>query len=240
MFEPPRAFPRLVPRSHASPKAASESAPSSRCASAGKHPTDRRTVRRPHCQALSPRPARAPRCAPSVPWSLACAWVTYKRGRYPPPRARPLCRSLGRPPAPWPPRRRSCHLRPAAHQTKVASALPCPYSSPRNLPSRRRDLLAGTPVAAATAAGRRCTPRRQTHQLPNPTQIGPYHSLDPTPPAPGWPRPAVGRNLAGPPLAGRPGTTLRRKESFQGPHCERVTQIVKVLWLFFCKLCRTS
>jgi hypothetical protein len=164
---------------------------------------------------------------------VACAWVAYKRGRRPPPRARPPCRSPGRPPAPWPPCRRSCHLRPAARQTKVASALPCPYSSPPNLPKLpARPLLAGTPVAAATSAGRRCTPRRRPHLLPNPTQIGPYHPLDPPPPAPSRPRPAVNRNLAGPPLAGRPGTTLQRKESFQGPHCERVTQIVKVLWLF--------
>jgi hypothetical protein len=169
--EPPRAFPRLVPRSHARPKATSEFAPSSRRASVGEHPTDRRTVRRSPCQALSPRPARAPRHAPSVPWSLACAWVAYKRGRRPPPRARPPCHSPGRPPAPWPPRRRSCHLRPAARQTKVASALPCPYSSPPHLPkSPVRPLLAGTPVGAA---GRRCTPRRRPHLLPNPTQIGP-------------------------------------------------------------------
>jgi hypothetical protein len=29
-----------------------------------------------------------------------------------------------------------------------------------------------------------------------------------------------------------PGTTLQNRSSFRGPHCERVTQIVKVLWLF--------
>jgi hypothetical protein len=87
-------------------------------------------------------------------------------------------------------------------------------------------------AAVATVPGRR---RRTTpaFSLPHPSPgFGPLGPKAPPPPVPGRPRPAVGRNLAGPPLAGRPGTTLQKKGSFQGPHCEMVTQIVKVLWLF--------
>jgi hypothetical protein len=38
--------------------------------------------------------------------------------------------------------------------------------------------------------------------------------------------------LAGPPLASRPGDTLQKEISFRGPPCKRLTQIVKVTFLF--------
>jgi hypothetical protein len=86
--------------------------------------------------------------------------------------------------------------------------------------------------AAATVPGRRRRPSPAS-SLSQPTpRIGPLGPKAPPPPVPGRPRPTVGRNLAGPPLAGRPGTTLQSPTSFRGPNCERVTQLVKVLWLF--------
>jgi hypothetical protein len=87
-------------------------------------------------------------------------------------------------------------------------------------------------AAAATVLGR----RRRPSPTPSPAQstpgIGPLGPKAPPPPVPGRPRSAVGRNLAGPPLPGRPGTTLQRKFSLRGPPCKRVTQIVKVTFLF--------
>jgi hypothetical protein len=60
-------------------------------------------------------------------------------------------------------------------------------------------------AAAATVPGRRRRPS-PAFSLPHPTPgIGPLGPKAPPPPVPGRPRPAVGRNLAGPPLPGRQG-----------------------------------
>jgi hypothetical protein len=100
--------------------------------------------------------------------------------------------------------------RSAAHQSKPFPTFPCTSPSspacPFPPPSRH---LAGTAVAAADAARRRRT-RLAGPSPPQPSPgIGPLGPKGQTPPAPGRPRPAVRRNLAGPPPAGA-----------QGPNCE--------------------
>jgi hypothetical protein len=114
------------------------------------------------------------------------------------------------PPAPLMAAAASYGLRPAAHQAELASTFPCTYPSsptyPSPPPSRH---LTGTAVAAADAAG-----RRRPH-LAGPLPAQPSTGIDPqgpegrSSPAPGRSRPAVRRNLAGPPPAGT-----------QGPNCE--------------------
>jgi hypothetical protein len=148
-------------------------------------------------------------------------------GRAPPLPRSPLCR-------PWSPPRRAAssgqlRTKTSCSPPSLASAIApqpphCtpPASSPRRRNSSRgghrawppAPPLAG-PFPAATEHGNR-SPRTQG---PSPARARPTS-------AGGWPE--FGRTAAGRP----PGTTLQKKESFQGPHCERVTQIVKVLWLF--------
>jgi hypothetical protein len=191
---------------------------------------DCRSVRRSPCQALLPRTACAPRRAPSVPWSLACSWVAYKRGRRPPPRARPPCRSPGLPPAPWPPRRQSCHLWPVAHQNKLFPTFPCIHqSSPpihQPLPSRpRRNRM----VAAATVPGRRCRPS-PTFSLPHPTPgIDPLRPRDPPPacarPAPTGSWPEFSRTAAARP----PRDYIAKLRFFQGSLLQKVNSNSKTL-----------
>jgi hypothetical protein len=201
---------------------------------------DRRTVRRSPCQALSPRTARAPRRAPSVPWSLACTWVTYKWGRHPPPRARPPCRSPGRPPVPWPSRRRSCHLRSAARQTKVASALPCPTLAPPTSPSRRRDPSSPAPrsqrpqplgAAAHPAAGHINSqiPPKSVHSIlrPSPARARPA-------PAGGWPE--FGRTAAG----RLPRDYIAKERIFSGASLRKGNSNSKSALAVSCKLRRKS
>jgi hypothetical protein len=87
--------------------------------------------------------------------------------------------------------------------------------------------LAGVPVLpaaphrAGTAGhgGHRAWPRRSSpaFSLPHPSPgTGPLGPKAPPPPVPGRPLPAVGRNLAGPPLPGHQGLHCKRKNLFRG------------------------
>jgi hypothetical protein len=82
--------------------------------------------------------------------------------------------------------------------------------------------LAGTPSSSqlcptARTAGRRRRPSPAISLPPLSPQIAPQGPLAP-PHALPWPSPAAAhRNLARPPLPGRPGTTLQTARSFQGP-----------------------
>jgi hypothetical protein len=137
----------------------------------GERPTDRRTVRCSPCQALLPRPARAPRRAPLVPWSLACTWVAYKQGRhFSPSRPTSLPRAVG-PPGTSPAQAALPALSPAAQQP-TALARSRRGSGDRVQPHRPPS-LAGRRAAAANTAGDRCTSRRRPPLLPNPNQTGP-------------------------------------------------------------------
>jgi hypothetical protein len=132
------------------------------------------------------------------------------------------------PPAPLLAATASSELRSTARQIMPASTFPCPYPNSPTTPSPPTSSpTASTPAAAATRPGRRRRPSSAS-SLPHPsTGIGPLGPKAPPPPVPSRPQLAVGQNLAGPPLAGAPGTTLQGKKSFRGPHCDLVTQIVK-------------
>jgi hypothetical protein len=173
-FEPPGLrLEAALPQATRPPRPPRSLAPSSHRA-----PTGRRTPNGPPVRSMPPavRSSRGRRllleALPSDPQSLASTQAAIKGSLPPVHRAKP------RPRAPLVPATGAAaaryHHRPAARQTKVASTLPCPYSRPPTSPSRQRDpYLAGTPAAAATTAGRRCTPRRRPPLLPNPNQIGP-------------------------------------------------------------------
>jgi Tfp pilus assembly protein FimV len=97
---------------------------------------------------------------------------------------------------------------PAARQTELASTLPCLYSSSPTIPRPlHRAPTASIPVAAARWPP---APSSPAFSLPQPSQgIDPQGPESRSPPAPGRSRPAVRRNLAGPPPDGA-----------REPHCE--------------------
>jgi hypothetical protein len=90
---------------------------------------------------------------------------------------------------------------------------PC-CSSPTCPPLPQSRHLVGIPVTTATTAGRRHPPPPSpAFSLPHPSpRIGPLGPKGQSPPAPGRSRPAVHRNLPGPPPVGA-----------RGPHCEATT-----------------
>jgi hypothetical protein len=126
------------------------------------------------------------------------------------------------PPAPLMAAAASYGLRPAAHQAELASTFPCTYpSSPTYLsppPSRH---LAGTAVAAADAAGRQCPHLAGTPPTQPSLGIDPLGPKGRSPPAPGWSRPAVRRNLAGPPPAGAKGPNCESPILSRGPSAQQ-------------------
>jgi hypothetical protein len=115
----------------------------------------------------------------------------------------------------------------------------CPGTSTRtsrNLPTHALlwpiPKLAGAQAPAAPAAGLRRAARRRSLSPQNRTQAGPPRPLEPSPGLPGRGRRRGRRNwltCAGQP---RPGATLQSQQSFQGPCCKRLTQIVKPIGCF--------
>jgi hypothetical protein len=126
----------------------------------------------------------------------------------------------------------SCKLRPAAYQNELLPTFPRICNSSPTVPRPlHRAHATRIPAAAATVPGRRRRPSPALSPPQPSTGIGPLGPKAPPSPVPGRPRPAVGRNLSGPPLAGRPGATLQRADSFQGPPRKRKTSIVFAIFL---------
>jgi hypothetical protein len=106
----------------------------------------------------------------------------------------------------------SSGLRSTARQNKRSLTFLCtPPSSSACLSYPQSPTAPVQQAAVATVAGRRRRPSPTSSPPRASTGIGPQGPKDPPPPVPSRPRPAVGQNLAGPPLAGR-----------QGPHCKEV------------------
>jgi hypothetical protein len=236
--EPPRAFPRLVPRSHARPKTVSESTLSSRRAPSGRErPMDRRSVP----------------CLPAVHSSLgrhlllgtSPSILGRHKGALPPSassRAALLPLRPARPPAPLStvPATASCKLRPAAYQNELHPTFPCIHQSSSTAPRPlHRAHAAGISVAAATVPGRRRCPSPALSPPQLSPGIGPLGPKDPPPPVPGRPRPAVGRNLAGPPLPGRQ-VHIAKRNFFPGSLLQKVNSNSKSVFSVSCKLRRKS
>jgi hypothetical protein len=163
-------------------------------------------------------PVRAARAPPELcPWPALCSTLSAAKGYRAAIKEAPQGALLARLPSTARATAgaiRGCHgelrFRPAAGPNEPFPTFPCTYPSSPTCPSPPQSRhLAGTAVATATAAGR----RRPHLAAPLPAQPSP--GIDPqgpegrSPPAPGLSRPAVRRNLAGPPPAGA-----------QGPHCE--------------------
>jgi hypothetical protein len=106
-------------------------------------------------------------------------------------------------------------------QTELASTFPSTYLSSPACPSSPAEThLAGTAAAAATAAGRR-RPHLDGPPPPQPSPgIGPLGPKGQSPPAPSRPRPAVRRNLAGPPPVGARGRHCKVCDLF-GEFCAK-------------------
>jgi hypothetical protein len=212
----PSRGPALPPKPHA-PRAASEPGPARVVRSYAPCRIDARRWRRqslprrdvglfPHSLLCVEVQADAPR----TPYKLKAAPPVHTSTPLPP------CAS----PAPLMAAAASSGLRPAAHPTETPLHLPCTcYISPIVPSPLHRAPIAGTAVAAATAAGRRCPPSPAL-SLPQPsTGIEP---LGPAGPFPARARPDL---AAGSPDFGRTGagrrlgTQLRVPKSFQGSIC---------------------
>jgi hypothetical protein len=193
----------------------------------------------PRPRAPRPRAPRLPRPEPSgvVPWrtalrcrtrvppaskgggkepaALKCLPLLVAHSRIPISPSSPAELLVARsepPPAPLLAATASSGLRSTARQIKRSLTFLCtPPSSPAYPSYPQSPTAPVQQAAAATVAGRRCRPSPTSSPPRASTGIGPQGPRDPPPPVPGRPQPAVGWNLAGPPLAGR-----------QGPHCKEV------------------
>jgi hypothetical protein len=182
------------------------------------------------CRALLPRTPHAPRRHRGSLGSLAGTLFPYKMV------AALLVPAVPRTePSPAPLLAAAVELRArlAAHPSKLSPTFFGTHSSPQTFPkSPAQPHLAGTPTAAAAAGPLRrpsCQRPPHPHLWPKTGPLGPQH------PSPALLRPspaAARRNLAGPPLPGRPGTTLQEPRSFQGLSCKSASPIVKVSCCF--------
>jgi hypothetical protein len=151
-----------------------------------------------------------PRALPALPLPIS-PWSTSRRTPI-----RSPCSSRGargrrlglarRPPTRRPHRRGELWAWPAAAQTERVPNLPCLYhSSPSHSPNKPSCSLTGNGRRRGHLPGPPACPPSRLLLAPTEPMNRALATPGPSPPVPGRPRPAVGRNLAGPPLPDRQG-----------------------------------